>query len=96
MPCELQPLYAITPVLLSQVEQVAALRERILAAAVQVPWIPALQKDSKFAKAMPPPPDEITGDEISIKKVETQNIEAGTVEDGDEMEVHIRSKQATT
>src|SRR6266576_464901 len=37
--------------LLSQVEQVAALRERILAAAVQVPWIPALQKDARIRNA---------------------------------------------
>src|SRR5436309_5719129 len=37
--------------LLSQVEQVAALRERILAAAVQVPWIPALQKDTRIRNA---------------------------------------------
>jgi len=29
------------------VEQIAALRERILAATVQVPWIPALQKDTR-------------------------------------------------
>jgi Fic family protein len=33
------------------VEQVAALRERILAAAVQVPWIPALQKDTRIRNA---------------------------------------------
>src|SRR5438874_340932 len=45
------PLYSITPALLSQVEQVAALRERILAAAVQVPWIPALQKDTRIRNA---------------------------------------------
>ena len=45
------PTYTITPHLLSQVEQVAALRERILAAAVQVPWIPALQKDSRIRNA---------------------------------------------
>src|SRR6184192_975400 len=37
--------------LLSQVEQVAALRERILAAAVKVPWIPALQKDTRIRNA---------------------------------------------
>src|SRR5437870_9599573 len=37
--------------LLSQVEQVAALRERILTAAVQVPWIPALQKDTRIRNA---------------------------------------------
>src|ERR1700757_1721860 len=46
-----QPNYAITPLLLSQVEQVAALRERILAAAVQVAWIPALQKDTRIRNA---------------------------------------------
>ena len=46
-----KPVYIITPGLLSQVEQVAALRERILAAAVQVPWIPALQKDTRIRNA---------------------------------------------
>ena len=46
-----QPIYTITPLLLSRVEQVAALRERILAAAVQVPWIPALQKDTRIRNA---------------------------------------------
>jgi Fic family protein len=46
-----KPIYTITPALLAQVEQVAALRERILAAAVQVPWIPALQKDARIRNA---------------------------------------------
>ena len=46
-----QPSYTITPLLLSRVEEVAALRERILAAAVQVPWIPALQKDTRIRNA---------------------------------------------
>src|SRR5207302_4624013 len=46
-----KPIYTITPLLLSRVEQVAALRERILAAAVQVPWIPALQKDARIRNA---------------------------------------------
>jgi Fic family protein len=46
-----QPLYTITPLLLSRVEQVAALRERILTATVQVPWIPALQKDTRIRNA---------------------------------------------
>src|SRR5947208_4363416 len=45
------PLYTITPVLLTEVERIAALRERILAAAVQVPWIPALQKDTRIRNA---------------------------------------------
>ena len=42
-----QPQFTITPALLSRVEQIAALRERILAATVQVQWIPALQKDTR-------------------------------------------------
>ncbi len=42
-----EPLFAITPALLSQVESVAALRERILGATVELSWIPALQKDTR-------------------------------------------------
>src|ERR1700677_1677727 len=42
-----QPQFTIAPALLTRVEQIAALRERILAATVQVPWIPALQKDTR-------------------------------------------------
>ena len=43
-----QPQFAISPALLTRVEQIAAVRERILAATVQVPWIPALQKDTRM------------------------------------------------
>ena len=46
-----QPHYRVSPLLLSRVEQIAALREKILAATVQVPWIPALQKDSRARNA---------------------------------------------
>jgi len=46
-----KPFYLISPILLSQVEQIAAIRERILSAAVQVPWIPALQKDTRVRNA---------------------------------------------
>lgn len=42
-----QPQFTITPNLLSTVETVAALRERILGAAVELTWIPALQKDTR-------------------------------------------------
>jgi Fic family protein len=42
-----KPRYTITPKLLGHVERIAALRERILAATVQVHWIPALQKDTR-------------------------------------------------
>lgn len=46
-----QPLFTITPALLARVESIAALREKILAATVQVPWIPALQKDTRLRNA---------------------------------------------
>ena len=42
-----QPQFTITPALLARVEQIAALRERILAGTVEVPWILALQKDTR-------------------------------------------------
>ena len=42
-----EPQFSITPGLLAQVETVAALRERILGAAVELSWIPALQKDTR-------------------------------------------------
>jgi Fic family protein len=41
------PQFTITPALLAEVEQVAALRERIQSAVVDLPWIPALQKDTR-------------------------------------------------
>src|SRR5215470_11433310 len=46
-----KPVYSITSVILTEVEQIAALRERILAAAIEVPWIPALQKDTRIRNA---------------------------------------------
>ena len=42
-----QPQFTITPAFLARVEQIAALRERIQAATVEVAWIPALQKDTR-------------------------------------------------
>ena len=41
------PQFTISPHLLSLVEQVAVLRERIQGAAVELSWIPALQKDTR-------------------------------------------------
>ena len=41
------PQFTITPRLLSWVEAIAALRERIQGAAVELSWIPALQKDTR-------------------------------------------------
>ena len=42
-----EPQFSITPQLLTLVEQTAALRERIQSAAVELSWIPALQKDTR-------------------------------------------------
>jgi len=41
------PQFTITPSLLAEVEQVAALRERIANAMVDLAWIPVLQKDTR-------------------------------------------------
>jgi Fic family protein len=42
-----QPQFTITPLLLSLVERIAVLRERIQGAAVELSWIPSLQKDTR-------------------------------------------------
>ena len=42
-----RPRFTISPMLLSHIEQISGLREKILAATVQVAWIPALQMDSR-------------------------------------------------
>jgi Fic family protein len=42
-----QPQFSIGPELLSLVEEIAVLRERIQRAAFDVSWVPALQKDSR-------------------------------------------------
>lgn len=41
------PAFTITPVLLSRVETISALRERIMTAAIGLSWLPALQKDTR-------------------------------------------------
>jgi len=42
-----EPQFSIRPRLLSLVEQISALRERIQGAAVELSWVPALQKDTR-------------------------------------------------
>ncbi len=42
-----EPQFTISPRLLARVEQIAVLRERIQGAAVELSWIPALQKDTR-------------------------------------------------
>ena len=43
-----KPKFTITAHLLRIIEKIASFRERILAATIQVPWIPALQKDARI------------------------------------------------
>lgn len=45
------PRFTITPALLADVELIAALRERIQGAVVDLAWIPALQKDTRTRTA---------------------------------------------
>ena len=42
-----EPHFSISPQLLSLVESVAALRERIQSATIELSWVPALQKDTR-------------------------------------------------
>jgi Fic family protein len=42
-----QPKFTITSRLLTLAQDIAALRERIAGATIEVPWIPALQKDTR-------------------------------------------------
>lgn len=42
------PTFTVTSQLLHLIEEIAALREKILAATVQVPWISALQRDARI------------------------------------------------
>ncbi len=42
-----EPKFSITPRLLALSEEIAVIRERIQAAAIQLSWVPALQKDAR-------------------------------------------------
>ena len=46
-----QPQFTVTAHLVTTLEDVAAFREKILAASVQVPWMPRLQKDARIRNA---------------------------------------------
>jgi Fic family protein len=42
-----QPQFTVTPHLVKTLEEIAVYREKILAATIQVPWIPTAQKDAR-------------------------------------------------
>jgi Fic family protein len=42
-----QPRFTVSPRLLALIEEISVLRERVLSSAVQVPWVPVLQKEAR-------------------------------------------------
>lgn len=42
-----QPKFGVSPKLVGRLENIATLREKIISAAVQVPWVPVLQKETR-------------------------------------------------
>ena len=69
------PHFTITTTLLARVDAIAALRERIQSAAVQVAWIPALQKDTRARNAHSS--TAIEGNPLTLEQVRA--VEAGEV-----------------
>lgn len=69
-----EPQFTITPRLLAQVEAIAGLRTRILDAAVEVAWIPALQKDARTRNAHSS--TAIEGNPLTLEQVRA--VEEGT------------------
>jgi Fic family protein len=62
-----QPHFTVSPRLLTLIERIAALREKILSAAVQVSWIPALQKDTRVRNTHSS--TAIEGNPLSLEEV---------------------------
>jgi Fic family protein len=79
-----QPRLTITAALLARVEAIAALRERIQGAAVQVAWIPALQKDTRARNAHSS--TAIEGNPLTLEQVRA-------VEAGEALPVPARSRR---
>lgn len=79
-----QPQFTTTAALLARVEAIAALRERIQGASVQVAWIPALQKDTRIRNAHSS--TAIEGNPLTLEEVRA-------VEQGVELPVTERSRR---
>lgn len=79
------PFFHITPLLLARVERIATLRTRIMDAAIEVAWIPALQKDSRTRNAHSS--TAIEGNPLTLAEVRA-------VEEGEESAaIALRSKR---
>jgi Fic family protein len=70
-----QPQFTITTSPLARAESIAALRERIQSATVQVPWIPALQKDTRARNTHSS--TAIEGNPLTLEEVRA--LEEGTI-----------------
>ena len=68
-----EPQFIITPRLLSLVEEVSALRERVQGATVELAWVPALQKESRSRIAHAS--TAIEGNPLTLEQVRA--LEAG-------------------
>ena len=68
-----EPQFIITPRLLSLVEEVSALRERVQGATVELAWVPALQRDSRSRNAHAS--TAIEGNPLTLEQVRA--LEAG-------------------
>ncbi|HVS26890.1 MAG TPA: Fic family protein [Burkholderiales bacterium] len=82
-----QPKFTITPQLLTRVEEIAALRGWIVNAAVEVPWIPTLQKDTRARLAHSS--TAIEGNPLTLEQVRAveEGRELATVSTRDKREV---------
>lgn len=79
-----RPTYSISSILVNRIEQIAALRERILGATVNVAWIPSMQMDSKARNAHCS--TAIEGNPLTLEQVRA-------VEKGLDLPVAERSKR---
>ena len=75
-----KPKFQISGKLLSSIEKISALRERILEATIQGPWIPALQKDTRVRNTHSS--TAIEGNPLTLEQVraleEERSLSAGT------------------
>jgi len=79
-----EPNYSITPLLVNMIEQIAALRERILGTTVNVSWIPSLKMDSMARNAHSS--TAIEGNPLTLEQVRA-------IEEGREILATERSKR---
>ena len=79
-----EPNYSITPLLVNMIEQIAALRERIFGATVNVSWIPSLKMDSMARNAHSS--TAIEGNPLTLEQVRA-------IEEGREIPAAERSKR---